>query len=284
MEIGGPGSPIMLGGDDLVVIAGPCMLESLELGMEVARFLRDCTEALGLPFVFKASFDKANRSSVSSPRGPGIERGLRHLATIRDALGVSVCTDVHLPDQCGPVAEVVDLLQIPAFLCRQTDLLQAAAATGKPVNVKRGPFLSPEGCAGIIGKIVPAPVAITERGTTFGYHDLVADMRNLPRIRALGVPVVFDATHAVQRPGAHGDRSGGERAFAPVLARAAVAAGCDGIFLEVHPRPHRALSDAATQLPFSWIPPLLRTLLEIHQLVRSSVRPRAEDGCTHGVQ
>ena len=260
--VGGPRASVVVGGEQLVLIGGPCTLESLELGRAVAHGLREAAARAGLGFVFKASFDKANRTSAHGRRGPGLEQGLAWLARIREEVGVPVTTDVHLPDQCAPVAEVADLLQIPAFLCRQTDLVQAAAATGRPVNVKKGQFLSASGCRGIVEK-AGGPVLLTERGTTFGYHDLVADLRNLPRMRALGVPVVFDATHAVQQPGAGGDHSGGERELAPVLARAAVAAGCDAVFLEVHPDPERAWSDAATQLPLSGVSDLLQTLAAI---------------------
>lgn len=268
VSLTGPSGPVSIGGDALVLIAGPCMLESLELGLEVASRVRDLAVRAGLPYVFKASFDKANRTSARSPRGPGPLQGLEWLARIREEVGVAVTTDVHLPEQCAPAAGVVDLLQIPAFLCRQTDLLRAAAATNTPVNVKKGQFLSASGCAGIVEKAGgPGRVILTERGTTFGYHDLVADLRNLPRMRALGAPVVFDATHAVQHPGAAGDHSGGDRRLAPVLARAAVAAGCDAIFLETHPDPDRALSDAATQLPLDELPELLRTLAAIHRAV-----------------
>lgn len=233
-----------IGDGRLAVIAGPCLLESVELGLEVGGALRDRCAELGLGYVFKASFDKANRTSLGSPRGPGLE-GLEGLARVRRELGVPVTTDVHLPEQAAPVAAAVDLLQIPAFLCRQTDLLTAAAATGKPVNVKKGQFLSAAECGPLLGKLGPA--VLTERGTFFGYHDLVVDFRNLARMRAHGVPVVFDATHAVQRPGL-GAQSGGERHHVPALARAAVAAGVDALFLEVHVSPERADSDAATQL------------------------------------
>lgn len=245
MTVEGPTGSIRIGQGPLVVVAGPCLLESVEMGLQVGRALRDRCAALGLPYVFKASFDKANRTSLASARGPGLP-GLAGLRTLRDELGVPVTTDVHLPSQAAPVARVVDLLQIPAFLCRQTDLLVAAAATGKPVNVKKGQFLSASECGPLLGKLGPA--VLTERGTFFGYHDLVVDFRNLARMRAHGAPVVFDATHAVQRPGL-GAQSGGERVHAPALARAAVAAGVDGLFLEVHPEPDRAASDRATQLP-----------------------------------
>lgn len=254
MTVEGPTGWIRIGDGTLAVIAGPCLLESVQTGLEVGRALRDRCAELGLPYVFKASFDKANRTSLGSERGPGLA-GLEGLAEIRSELGVPVTTDVHLPTQAGPVAEVVDLLQIPAFLCRQTDLLVAAAATGKPVNVKKGQFLSASECGPLLGKLGPA--LLTERGTFFGYHDLVVDYRNLARMRAQGAPVVFDATHAVQRPGL-GAQSGGEREHVGALARAAVAAGVDALFLEVHPAPSRASSDSATQLAI----PAALTLLE----------------------
>lgn len=265
----GPKTPVLVGGERLVVIAGPCTLESLEMGLHVARAMKEVGERAGVDVVFKASVDKANRTSGTGRRGPGLDVGLAWLAEIRETVGISTTTDVHLPDQAAVMAEHVDLLQIPAFLCRQTDLLQAAVATGKPVNVKKGQFLSAAECAGIVAKAGgPGAILLTERGTTFGYHDLVADLRNLPRMRAHGVPVVFDATHSVQRPGLGGDHSGGERDLAPVLARAAVAAGCDAVFLEVHPDPPNAWSDAATQLDLATAGRLIGQLAELHAVVR----------------
>jgi 2-dehydro-3-deoxyphosphooctonate aldolase (KDO 8-P synthase) len=260
---------VEVGGRGLVFVAGPCVLESLELGREVARAAQEAARAAGAGLIFKASVDKANRTSASSWRGPGLARGLEWLARIRDELGVPVTTDVHEPGQVAAVAEVADLLQIPAFLCRQTDLVEAAAASGRPVNIKKGQFLSAAECGPLVAKAGgPGHVMLTERGTTFGYHDLVADLRNIPRMQVFGVPVVFDCTHAVQRPGLQGDRSGGDRELAPVLARAAVAAGSQAIFLEIHPDPPRARSDAATQLPLQGLSELFVQLAAIHALVR----------------
>jgi len=229
--------------------------------MTIAEALAELGDELGLPIIFKGSFDKANRSSSSSFRGPGLEQGLRWL----EQVPLPTTTDVHLPAQAAAVAEVVDLLQVPAFLCRQTDLLQACAATGKPVNVKKGQFMAPEQMAGVLTKL-DGPAMLTERGTTFGYGDLVADLRALPRMRAFGVPVCFDCTHAVQRPGAL--RSEGDRELAPGLARAAVAMGVDALFMEVHPSPEQGLSDASTMLPLSGLRELLTTVMEIDALLK----------------
>ena len=253
------------GGRPVVLIAGPCVIESEGLTLDIARSLQDTCGEAGVGLIFKASFDKANRSSGSSYRGPGLA-GLRVLEKVK-ALGLPVTTDVHLPGQAADVAEVADLLQVPAFLCRQTDLLEACAATGRPVNVKKGQFLSPLDMRGVVGK-VDGPVMLTERGTSFGYNNLVADMRSLPTMRALGVPVCFDCTHSVQLPGARGDSSGGQREMAPVLARAALAVGIDALFLEVHPDPERGLSDAATMLPLGDVAQLLPTWMEIDRLVK----------------
>jgi len=236
--------------------------------MSIAAQLQAICAAAGVPLIFKASFDKANRSSASGFRGPGLP-GLGALAAVKERLGLPITTDVHLPEQAQPVAQVADLLQVPAFLCRQTDLLEACAASGKPVNVKKGQFMAPWDMRGTLSKMQGASgVMLTERGSSFGYNNLVADMRSLPAMRALGVPVCFDATHAVQLPGAAGDSSGGQREYAPVLARAAVAAGVDALFLEVHPSPEQGLSDAATMLPLSELPALLATLVEIDRLVK----------------
>lgn len=261
--VGGPTGSVTLGDGSLVFIAGPCALESLEMGLAVARRLREAADQLGCGLIFKASFDKANRTSAQGYRGPGLDEGLEALATIRAEVGIPVTTDVHLPDQAAVVGSVVDLLQIPAFLCRQTDLLLAAAATGKPVNVKKGQFLSAPECGPLLEKLGPA--LLTERGTFFGYHDLVVDYRNLERLRALGAPVVFDATHSAQRPGLRGSSTGGERAHIPALARAAVAVGVDAVFLEVHPDPENARSDSATQLSPDSCVALLRQLVALHR-------------------
>jgi 2-dehydro-3-deoxyphosphooctonate aldolase (KDO 8-P synthase) len=253
-------------GRPLLVIAGPCVIESAKVCLDVAGAMRDACRDLGLPYVFKASFDKANRSSGRSFRGLGIVRGLRVLAKVKDKLGVPVLTDIHQPEQAAPVARVVDVLQIPAFLCRQTDLLVAAARTGLPVNIKKGQFLSPAEMKNVVEKVTSAGgnrVLLCERGTFFGYNDLVVDMRSIPLMQQLGWPVIFDATHSTQSPGGLGDRTGGRRDMAPVLARAAVAAGADGVFIETHPNPDRALSDSATMLPLDSVADLLGELKNI---------------------
>lgn len=257
------------GGAPLAVIAGPCVLESLDLALETARGLARACEAAGLPLIFKASFDKANRTSGHAVRGPGLAKGLAILDEVRRTVGVPVTTDIHAPQQAAVAAEVVDLLQIPAFLCRQTDLLVACGQTGRPVNIKKGQFQAPWDMGPAIAKVRDAGAAgviVTERGASFGYNNLVADMRSLPVIRQLGVPVCFDATHSVQLPGGRGDASGGQREMAPVLARAAVAAGVDAVFLEVHPRPETSPSDADTILPLDGLDALLKTLSQIHAL------------------
>ena len=263
LKLGGKNAP-------LFVIAGPCVIESESMVLRTAETLATVCDRLRLPFVFKASYDKANRTSTDSFRGVGLKRGLAILAKVKAKLGVPVLTDVHSVAECAAVAEVADVLQIPAFLCRQTDLVQAAARTGKCVNVKKGQFLAPWDMRNVIAKITAVggrSIMLTERGFSFGYNNLVADMRSLVILREFAWPVVFDATHSVQMPGAAGKASGGDRRMAPVLARAAVAAGCDGVFLEAHPRPERALSDPATQLPLAQVGDLLRTLREIHEVV-----------------
>jgi len=225
--------------------------------------MKEACAALGLPYVFKASFDKANRTSLDSFRGPGLDEGLAVLAQVRERIGVPVVTDIHVPDQAEAAARVVDMLQVPAFLCRQTDLLAAAARTGLPVTLKKGQFMAPQDMAASAGKVSGCGnerIILCERGTTFGYQNLVVDMRGLPVMRAIGYPVLFDATHSVQRPGGLGACSGGDREFAPVLAAAAVAAGADGVFIETHPRPDDALCDAATMLPTDSVPALLERL------------------------
>ncbi len=265
LTLGGTGAP-------LFVIAGPCVIESEALVMDTAEKLAGICGELKLPFIFKASFDKANRTAGDSFRGPGLKDGLKILAKIREKVGVPVLTDVHEIAQCVPAAEAVDVLQIPAFLCRQTDLIQAAARTGKCVNVKKGQFLAPWDMRHAIDKITAVggkSILLTERGSSFGYGNLVTDMRSIPMMREYGWPVVFDATHSVQMPGggATGKITGGDRRMAPVLARAAVAAGCDGVFIETHPEPDKAKSDAANQLPLTQVKELLETLREIHQVV-----------------
>jgi len=234
------------------LIAGPCVIESEEQALQTAQELKSITDRHEIDLIFKSSFDKANRSSISSYRGPGMERGLEILQRVKDEYDLPVITDFHVPEQAEPVADVVDVLQIPAFLSRQTDILTAAGKTGVPINVKKGQFLSADGMDNIVDKVESTgneQVMLCERGAMFGYNNLVVDMRNLDIMKETGKPVVFDTTHSVQRPGAHGDSSGGDRRFAPTLARAAIGAGVAGIFAEVHPDPSSAKCDAATQLP-----------------------------------
>ncbi len=239
------------------LIIGPCQIESRDHCLQVAEALKGLCAAAGIAMVFKASFDKANRTSGNSPRGVGMAAGLEVLAEVRRELALPVLTDVHDASQCAPVAEVVDMLQIPAFLCRQTDLLQAAAATGKPVNIKKGQFLAPWDMAHVAAKMGDAPVALTERGSSFGYNTLVNDFRSLPIMAATGHPVIFDATHSVQQPGGQGEASGGQRAFVDPLARAALAVGVAGLFIEAHNNPDAAPSDGPNMLPLSALPALL---------------------------
>ncbi|MSR29073.1 MAG: 3-deoxy-8-phosphooctulonate synthase [Phycisphaerales bacterium] len=258
----------------LLIIAGPCVLEAEEVNLEIAMTLRDACAEAKLAFVFKASFDKANRSSVSSPRGPGLERGCDMLSALRERVGVAVTTDIHEPSQAARAAKAVDILQIPAFLARQTDLLAAAAATGRAVNVKKGQFMAPAEMAGAIGKLREAgatQVMVTERGTFFGYHRLVNDFVGIADLMDLGVPVCFDATHSTQRPG-EGTTSGGHSHRAPLLARAAVAAGVDAVFLECHPKPEHSLSDPATIQPLALIPALLRQLARLREAASMGAR------------
>jgi 2-dehydro-3-deoxyphosphooctonate aldolase (KDO 8-P synthase) len=268
------------GGNGLFLVAGPCVIESLELCLETARGLKQAAAEAGMPFIFKASFDKANRSALTSFRGPGLEKGLEILQAVKRDVGVPVLTDIHEPSQAEPAAEVVDVLQVPALLCRQTDLLVAAGETGKPVNVKKGQFMAPGDMRNVVEKVRSTDnddILLTERGTCFGYHYLVNDMRSLPSMRLLGCPVIFDATHSVQLPGGQGTRSGGEREFIPVLARAAVAAGVDGIFVEAHPAPDRALSDGPNMLPLTAVAALLRVLKQIEEQVRQTVEAEEFD-------
>jgi len=254
-----------------VLIAGPCVIESEELLVRTAERLKEITSKLGLGWILKASFDKANRSSIDGFRGPGIEEGLAILGKVKDAVGVPVISDIHSPGQAAAAAEVLDMIQIPAFLCRQTDLLVAAGKTGKPVNVKKGQFMAPADMAQAAKKVESAGndrVTITERGASFGYNNLVVDMRSLGLIREMGYPVVFDATHSVQLPSAKGTSSGGERKFVPLLARAAVAAGVDALFLEVHPDPDKALCDGPNSWPLDELEGLLKRLIEIDRKVK----------------
>jgi len=255
----------------LTLIAGPCIVESLDLCREVAGTVKAICQELGFGYIFKASFDKANRTSNSSFRGRGMEAGLEVLATIRSEFDVPVVTDIHESYQAAPVAEVVDLLQIPAFLCRQTDLLLAAAATGKAINVKKGQFLAPWDMSNVVEKIVGAGnknLMLTERGASFGYNTLVVDMTSLPQMRALGCPVCFDATHSTQKPGGAGTSTGGSREMIPYLARAAAAVGIDSLFMEVHPEPEKGLSDSATMFRLSGLKPLLEQVKAIDAIAR----------------
>ena len=265
-----------LDGKKLFLIAGPCVLENEETPKMIAARMKEACAEHGLPYIFKASFDKANRTSGKSFRGPGLEEGLKQLEAIKKEFDVPVLTDVHLPEQCAAVGEVADVLQIPAFLCRQTDLLEAAAKTGKVVNVKKGQFLAPWDMAQVVEKVnsfgAEGRVMLTERGASFGYNNLVSDMRSIPIMGKTGCPVVFDATHSVQLPGGSGDKSGGQREFAPTLARAAVAAGAAGIFAETHPDPENALSDGPNMIPLVAMPALLRILNALHELVNNPAK------------
>lgn len=253
----------------LSLIGGPCAIESEALCLKIAASLKKTCLALGINYIFKASYDKANRTSNQSFRGPGLEAGLEILARVRAECGVPVLTDVHTEAQVAAASQVVDVLQIPAFLSRQTDLIIAAVKTGKIVNIKKGQFLSPLEMGQVVKKAESAggkKIAVTERGTTFGYNNLVADMRTIPIMRRFGYPVIFDATHSVQLPGGGGDKSSGQREFAPVLARCAVAAGATGVFIETHPRPDEALSDGPNMIPLSEMPKLLASLGKLHEL------------------
>lgn len=255
----------------LSLISGPCVIENEALCLQIAAAMRKTCDELGINYIFKASFDKANRSSGKSFRGPGLKAGLAVLAKVRREFDIPVLTDVHTEEQATVAAEVVDVLQIPAFLCRQTDLLVAATKTGKIVNVKKGQFLAPQDMSQVVKKVQESggtKLALTERGSTFGYNNLVADMRSIPIMRQFGYPVIFDATHSVQLPGSGGDKSGGQREFAPVLARCAVAAGVEGLFFETHPNPDQALSDGPNMIPLAEMPKLLASLLKIHAAVQ----------------
>lgn len=257
----------------LAVIAGPCQLESRAHALETAQALKEIAARLGIGLVYKTSFDKANRTSASGARGIGLEKALPIFAEIKSSLGLPVLTDVHEIDQCAPVAEAVDILQIPAFLCRQTDLLLAAAATGKIVNVKKGQFLAPWDMTNVVAKVTGGGnpnVLVTERGASFGYNTLVSDMRALPILaRSTGAPVIFDATHSVQQPGGKGSSSGGEREFVPVLARAAVAVGVAGVFIETHPDPDNAPSDGPNMVPLKDFEALVKTLMKFDSVAKS---------------
>ena len=261
---------VVFGAPKLAFIAGPCVIESREGCLDLARRLVALSKKLNAPFIFKASFDKANRSSIDAFRGPGLVKGLEILQEIRETFNVPILTDIHEPAQAAPVAMVADILQIPAFLCRQTDLLVAAGETGKVVNVKKAQFLAAEDLGNVIAKVESTGnkrILLTERGTSFGYNNLVTDMRNLLIMRQFGYPVIFDATHSVQRPGSLGGSTGGDAKWAPALSRAAVAAGVDGVFMETHVEPAKALSDKANALAFSQLPALWRNLTALHKLV-----------------
>jgi 2-dehydro-3-deoxyphosphooctonate aldolase (KDO 8-P synthase) len=271
--VGGPTGSLQIGDGSLRFILGPCLLESASHALDLAAAIDAQLRARGAGWIFKASFDKANRSSPSGARGPGLARGLQILAEVRAQLGVPVTTDVHLPDQVAEVAQVVDLVQVPAFLCRQTDLLWAVGACGKPAHLKKGQFVAPGAMAGALAKLREAgggPALITERGSAFGHNDLVVDMRGLVELRALGAAVGMDATHAAQRPGALGDRSGGQRWAVPALARAAVAVGVDVLFAEVHEDPDRAPSDGPVMVPLAALGGLIDQVLAIHAAVNSA--------------
>ncbi len=258
------------------LIAGPCVIESRQMAFDTAGQLRDITQALGIPFIYKSSFDKANRSSGTSYRGPGMDEGLQILAEVRAELNVPILTDVHDKDQVAAVAAVVDVLQTPAFLCRQTDFIQACAASGKPVNIKKGQFLAPHDMVQVVNKArqaaidagVAPDIMVCERGVSFGYNNLVSDMRSLAIMRETQCPVVFDATHSVQLPGGQGTSSGGQREFVPVLARAAVAAGVSGLFMETHPDPSKAMSDGPNAVPLGRMKELLTTLVDLDRVVK----------------
>ena len=269
-------SDLTIGNDrPLTVIAGPCQLESTDHAQMIAGTMAEACKAAGAQFIFKGSFDKANRSSMSGKRGLGIDEGLKVMQSVKDTLGLPVLTDVHLPDQCAPVASVVDVLQIPAFLCRQTDLLLAAGETGAAINVKKGQFLAPWDMAGVISKLESTGntrLMLTERGTTFGYNALVADMRSLPQMAQTGYPVVMDATHSVQQPGGLGGSSGGQREFAPVMARAAVAIGVAAVFIETHEDPDTAPSDGPNMIPLAQMPALISTLMQFDRLAKKNPR------------
>jgi len=265
--------PVAIGGRrPMVLIAGPCVIESEAACLEAAGFLRDLTRSLGIPLVFKSSYDKANRSSLNSYRGPGIEKGLKILDRVKKEFGLPVLSDVHRFEEIAEAAEVLDVLQVPAFLCRQTDFILAIAATGKAINVKKGQFLAPWDMKNVVEKIESTgnrSILLTERGASFGYNNLVSDLRGLIILRRTGYPVVFDVTHSLQLPGGLGTSSGGQREFIPALARAAVAAGVDALFMEVHPRPEEALCDGPNSQPFDGLRPLLEQIMAIDALVKS---------------
>ena len=255
----------------LFLFSGPCVIESEALCLKIARSLKRSCDALGVTYVFKASYDKANRTSGKSRRGPGIQDGLKILASVREKVGVPILTDVHTEEQASKAGEIVDILQIPAFLCRQTDIVVAAAKTGKIVNLKKGQFLSPAEMGQVVSKVSGIgnnKIVLTERGTSFGYNNLVADMRSIPIMKSLGYPVVFDATHSVQLPGGGGDRSSGQGEFAPILAKSALAAGANGLFIETHPEPAKSPSDGPNMIPLGQMNRTLKSMLRVFKAVR----------------
>ena len=263
---------IEFGGGQLVLMAGPCVIEGYERSLKIGKRIKEIADKLGMPYIFKASFDKANRSSIKSFRGPGLVEGLKILAAIKSELNVPIVTDIHESFQAESVAEVADILQIPAFLCRQTDLLTAAARTNKVVNVKKGQFLSPIEMKNVVTKLEESgtqKILLTERGTSFGYNNLVVDLRGLPIMRGFGYPVIFDGTHSVQLPGGAGTTSSGQREFVPYLTRAAAAVGIDGLFLEVHDKPDEALSDGANMISLDNLESLLKNVLEIYNVTKN---------------
>ena len=255
----------------LFLFSGPCVIESEALCLKIARSLKRSCDALGITYVFKGSYDKANRTSGKSRRGPGIQDGLKILASVREKVGVPILTDIHTEEQATKAGEIVDILQIPAFLCRQTDIVVAAAKTGKIVNLKKGQFLSPAEMGQVVSKVSGIgnnKIVLTERGTSFGYNNLVADMRSIPIMKSLGYPVVFDATHSVQLPGGGGDRSSGQGEFAPVLAKSALAAGANGLFIETHPEPAKSPSDGPNMIPLGQMNRMLKSMLRVFKAVR----------------
>ncbi|MBR6013424.1 MAG: 3-deoxy-8-phosphooctulonate synthase [Selenomonadaceae bacterium] len=263
---------IEVGNGNLILMAGPCVIEGYERSLKIGRRAKEIADKLKIPYIFKASFDKANRSSIKSFRGPGLEEGLKILSKIKSELNVPIVTDIHETYQAEPVAEVADVLQIPAFLCRQTDLLMAAAKTGKTVNVKKGQFLSANEMKNVVTKLEESgtkKIMLTERGTTFGYNNLVVDMRGLATMKNFNYPVIFDGTHSVQLPGGAGTASSGQREFVPYLTRAAAAVGIDGLFLEVHDNPAEGLSDAANMIPLDELEDLLKKVLAVHEVTKN---------------
>lgn len=260
-----------IGGDKLTILAGPCAIETMEILDETAKGLKEITTKLGINFVFKSSFDKANRSSIDSFRGPGLEKGLEMLGAIKSKYDLPIVTDIHTPDQAEPVSKIADIIQIPAFLCRQTDLLVAAAKTGKIVNIKKGQFLAPQQMKSLVKKVEDAGnnnILLTDRGSSFGYNNLVVDFRGIPIMQEFGYPVVFDATHSVQLPGANGTSSGGDRRFVPTLAKAAMAVGANVLFFEVHPEPNKALCDGANMVALKDAEVLFKQCKELFEIIR----------------